>query len=189
MPITMDALPETNPEQNALQSAANERTTEGIRSWGTNKLILSIQNEQPELLSDEIILKLRAERISGRTFLKHAGDVEFFHEKCKLPLGTSEDFADLAKELEQSKYYLSYHGRNSDSQLTMSQGDSKHASLEKPSDTASKKRDLDSEKEASQSPNQKRLRVSLLPGSRTVYETESAEVRCVLSFHSWLMSK
>jgi hypothetical protein len=52
-----------------------------------------------------------------------------------------------------------------------------------------KKRPLDSRKEAGQSLNQKRLQLSLLPGSGAIYETESAVVRYVLSFHSWLVSK
>src|SRR5271168_840849 len=96
-------------------------------------------------------------------------------KNCNLPVGTSSNLADLGKEVKESKHYLSYHGHNSDSQLTVSQGDSEQAS---------KKRRLDSRKEASQYWNQKRLRLSLLPGSGAIYETESAEVRCVLSFHS-----
>jgi len=75
----------------------------------------------------------------------------------------------------------------------VSQGDSEQAGLEEPSDaaskkrrlrepsdTASKKKRLDSRNEANQSPNRKRLRLSRLPGSAAIYETETAVVRCVL---------
>jgi hypothetical protein len=66
-----------------------------------------------------------------------------------------QDLADLAKETKKSKHYLSYHGRNSDSQLTVLQGDSEQSGLKEPSDTTSKKRRLNSRKEASQSPSSK----------------------------------
>jgi hypothetical protein len=130
----MDDIPEPNPEQNELssqagqaKSAANERTTQEIKSLDANNLVLWIQKKQPGLLDDGIIEKLQAKHISGKTFLKYAGDVEFFHEKCNLPIGTSSDLADLATEAKQSKYYLSYHGRNWDNQLTVSQEDSEQA--------------------------------------------------------------
>jgi hypothetical protein len=66
-----------------------------------------------------------------------------------------QDLADLAKETKKSKHYLSYHGRNSDSRLTVLQGDSEQAGLKEPSNTTPPKRRLDSRKEASQSPSSK----------------------------------
>jgi hypothetical protein len=187
----MDAFPKTNPEQNELssqagkaKSAANEHTTQEIRSWDKNKLLLWIQQRLSTTLEPTDAEKILKASISGSVFLRGAGNKEFF-QSAGLSFGVSVELAELAKETKQSKYYLSYHGRNSDSQLTVSQGDSEQAGLEEPSDTASQKRGLDSGKEASQPPNQKRLRVSQLPGSGAIYQTESAEVRCVLSFYSW----
>jgi hypothetical protein len=88
-----------------------------------DKLLGWIKGKQPGLLRDEDIEELKTKRISGRTFLKYAGDKAFFQNDCHLPLGTSSDLADLAKELadpatetndRKSKYYLSYHASHAD---------------------------------------------------------------------------
>ena len=191
--ITMNTLLESSSKQTELSSqasqakpVANEPTTQEMADWDDDKLLQWIQQKEPELLEDENLEKFKAACISGKAFLKYAGNEEFFRKKCNLPAGTSSDLSDLGEEIKKSKkskHYLSYHGRNSDSQLTVSQGDSEQAGLKEPSDITSKKRRLDSRKEVSQSLNQKRLRLSLLPGSGALYETESAEVRCVC-FHS-----
>src|SRR5271156_6491654 len=81
--------------------------------------------------------------------------MEFFI-RCNLPMGTSSNLADLANEIKKSKYCLSFHGRNSDSQLTVPQGDSEQAGLKEPSRIYFKKSRLDSLKEASlKSPSSK----------------------------------
>ena len=182
--------PKTNLGQNKLssqagqaESAAKEHTFQEIKSWDKDTLVPWLEQKLSTTLEPTDAEKILEAGISGSVFLRGAGNKEFF-KSAGLSFGVSVELAELAKEIKTSKHYLSYHGRNSDSQLTASQGKSKPASLEEPSDTTSKKRGLGSEKEASQSPIQKRLRVSLLPGSRAVFETESAEVRCVLSFHS-----
>jgi hypothetical protein len=182
---------EPNPKQtepNSQAAVTNEPTIQEINDWDEDKLLKWIKQKKPNLLRDEKLKKFKAESISGQSFLKYAGNTDFFQRNCHLPAGTSSDLADLARETidRKSKYYLSY---NSDRQLTVSQGGSEQAGVEEPFDTASKKRCLDSRKEANQSPDQKRLQLSLLPGSGAIYETESAVVRYILSFHSWLASK
>src|SRR5579871_3186086 len=88
--------------------------------WNKDTLLLWIQDKKPGLLDNGVLETFKAARISGKAFLKYAGDVRFFKE-CNLPMGTSSDLADLANEIKKSKHCLSYHGRNSDSQLIVSQ--------------------------------------------------------------------
>jgi hypothetical protein len=79
-----------------------------------DKLLLWIQEKKPELFEGEVLETFKAARISGKAFLKYAGDVQFFKE-CNLPMGTSSDLADLAMEAKKSKHCLSYHRCSSDS--------------------------------------------------------------------------
>jgi len=123
--------------------------TQEMEIWNKNKLLQWIQQKEPELLKDENLEKFKAAHISGKAFLKYAGDVQFFKKACNLPIGTSSDLADLANETKKSKHCLSYHGRNSDSKLTVSQGDSEQAGLKEPSDITPRR------KEARQSPSSK----------------------------------
>ena len=109
------------PKQTKLSSQAaaqakpviNEPTTQEIKDWNGDKLLEWIKQKKPDLLRDEDIEKLKTARISGQTFLKYAGNTDFFEKKCHLPAGTSSDLADLAKELagestdRKSKHYLS----------------------------------------------------------------------------------
>jgi hypothetical protein len=107
----MDTFPEQNPEQNKpsseagqAKSAANEPTTDEIRSWDKNKLLLWIQKKlsTPLELTDEMTV-LKAV-INGSVFLQGAGDKEFF-QSAGFSFGASVELAKLAKET--SKYYLS----------------------------------------------------------------------------------
>jgi hypothetical protein len=121
----MNNLPEPNPKPTELSSQAgqakpvtNEPTTQEMEIWNKHKLLLWIQEKKPELFEDEVLEIFKAAHISGKAFLKYAGDVQFFKE-CNLPMGTSSDLADLAKEAKKSKHCLSYHRCSSDSQLIM----------------------------------------------------------------------
>jgi hypothetical protein len=116
----MNNLLEPNPKPTEVSSQAgqakpvtNEPTTQEMEIWNKDELLQWIQQKVPKLLEDENLKKFKAAHISGKGFLKYAGDVEFFEKKCNLPIGTSSDLADLAKETKKSKH--SYHGRNSDS--------------------------------------------------------------------------
>jgi hypothetical protein len=64
--------------------------------------------------------------IDGTVFFGGAGDKKFFQD-AGLSFGASFKLAELAREIKKSKHSLSYHERNSDSQLTVSQGDSEQA--------------------------------------------------------------
>jgi hypothetical protein len=123
----MSALIKPNHEQTGPSSQAkpvtNEPTTQDIKGWNVAKLLEWIKQKKPDLLRDEDIEKFETERISGRTFLKYAGNTDFFRNDCHLPPRTSSDLADLAKELadpatetndRKSKYYLSYHASHAD---------------------------------------------------------------------------
>jgi len=73
--------------------------TQEMEIWNKNKLLQWIQQKEPELLKDENLEKFKAAHISGKAFLKYAGDVQFFKKACNLPIGTSERLADLASEI------------------------------------------------------------------------------------------
>ena len=81
------------------QASHTEPTTEEIKQWDEDELLGWIQQKRPKLLKGDDFKKLKDARIDGTTFLKHAGDVGFFENKCKLPIGTSERLADLAGEI------------------------------------------------------------------------------------------
>jgi hypothetical protein len=152
----MNTPPKPKPTKLSSQAGqtkpvTNEPTTQEMEIWNKDTLLLWIQDKKPELLDDGVLETFKAARISGKAFLKYAGDVQFFKE-CDLPMGTSSDLADLAHEIKKSKHCLSYHGC---SQLTVSQGDSEQAGFEEPSHTTPKKRRLDSQKKANQSPSSK----------------------------------
>jgi len=74
-------------------------TIEEIKNWDAVELLEWIQQNRPKLLQGDPLEKFKAEDISGDVFVNHAGDVEFFRNKCNLPAGTSERLAKLAKEI------------------------------------------------------------------------------------------
>jgi hypothetical protein len=87
----MDSFPEHNSKQ------ASQPTIEEIENWDADELLEWIQQNRPKLLKDDKLEKFKAEDISGDVFVDHAGDVEFFENKCNLPSGTSERLANLAR--------------------------------------------------------------------------------------------
>ena len=58
---------------------------------------MQIQKMRPGLLRDNNLEKFKGAFIDGDVFVDHAGDVEFFENKCKLPIGISERLAKLAR--------------------------------------------------------------------------------------------
>jgi hypothetical protein len=143
----MDASLEPTPELNELssqagqaKSAADEPTIQDIRSWDKKKLLPWIQKKLSVPLEPTDTKKLLNIGINGSVFLQGAGNKEFF-QSAGLSFGASVQLAELARET--SKHYLSYYRRNSDSQLTVSQGDSRQAGVKEPSDTTSKESRLD----------------------------------------------
>ena len=91
-------------------STANESSIQEIRGFGDDELLQWIQQKEPKLIRGENIQKFKEAAITGRSFLNHAGDVDFFERKCRLPPVLSDDLADLASEIigKKSKYYLHY---------------------------------------------------------------------------------
>jgi hypothetical protein len=53
---------------------------------------------RPKLLQGNSLEKFKAKEISGDVFVDHAGDVEFFENKCDLPIGPSEGLAKRARK-------------------------------------------------------------------------------------------
>ena len=73
-------------------------TIEEIKQWDEDELLECIQQNRPKLLKDYDLKKFKEVRILGKAFLMLAGNVEFFENKCNLPIGTNERLADLARE-------------------------------------------------------------------------------------------
>ena len=103
-----------------------------------DKLLCWVDKERPKLLGGDDREKFKKAGIPGLIFLKHAGDRKYFHEECGLSIGSSEMLADLASEIvegdkanRKGKCGLSYHGHHLDSQLTVSQGEERGASIGK----------------------------------------------------------
>ena len=74
-------------------------TIEEVKNWDAEELLEWIKENRPKLLKGDKLEKFKAEDISGDVFVGHAGDVEFFENKCNLPSGTSERLANLAREV------------------------------------------------------------------------------------------
>ena len=105
-----------------------EATIEEVTKYNEDKLLQWIEQKRPGLLRDTNLEIFKQAFIDGDVFVDHAGDVEFFEIKCKLPIGISERLAKLAREIAggetagiKSKLYLSCHAHHVDSKLTTSQ--------------------------------------------------------------------
>lgn len=85
----MDRSPERNPKL----------TFEEIKELDSVELLEWFQREHPKALQGDKLDKFGEADIDGATFLKHAGDMEFFCNGCNLPIGTSARLADLASEM------------------------------------------------------------------------------------------
>ena len=81
------------------QTSQAKPIIEGINELDADELLEWIQQERPKALKSDKVEKFKKADIDGATFLKHAGDVDFFENKCNLPIGTSERLADLAREI------------------------------------------------------------------------------------------
>ena len=104
-PTIMSTSADQNSRQNELgspsnqaKSAANEPSIEEIRRFGDNELFRWIQQNEPNMINGDYIEKFKAERITGRAFLNHVGDKNFFRVDCDLSVVLSDDLADLANE-------------------------------------------------------------------------------------------
>jgi len=91
----MDSIP----EHNSKQAGHTKPTIEEIKKWNEDELVTQIQQMRPGLLRSTNLEIFKEAFIDGDVFVDHAGDVEFFEIKCKLPIGISERLAKLAREV------------------------------------------------------------------------------------------
>ena len=82
-----------------MDSSEVKPTAEQVKELDADQLLEWIKKNRSKLLSDDQKKTFREKDISGDIFLNHAGDVEFFENKCNLPIGASERLANLAREL------------------------------------------------------------------------------------------
>ena len=74
-----------------------------MKDWDQDNLLQWIQQKRPNLLRREHLDKFRAAEFLGETFLRRAGDVDFFM-KAGLPLGVSEVLASLGDEVKEGEF-------------------------------------------------------------------------------------
>jgi hypothetical protein len=89
----------SSPEHDPKQASQALPPIEEIKNWVSGKLLEWIKDNRPNLLNSAQVGILEEQDISGDVFLNHAGDAEFFENKCKLTPGPSERLANLAMEL------------------------------------------------------------------------------------------
>ena len=114
---------ELSSQASQAKFAANEPTIEEIGLWDEEKLLQWIQWKLPIPLKNKDAEKFLNAEIDGQVFSKHVGDRDFFIS-AGFSIGVSDKLAELAKETigRKSKYFLLYHGRHTDNELTVSQG-------------------------------------------------------------------
>jgi hypothetical protein len=100
-PAFLSTAMDTVQEPDLKQASRAKDTAEDIKEKGLAELLEWIQQKRPNPLDDDDVVKaFKKARISGRVFLRHAGDVGFFKNECGLPIGVSEDLAYLVMEIE-----------------------------------------------------------------------------------------
>ena len=86
-------------EDNLKQSSQAMPTIEEVKNWDAEELLEWIKENRPQLLRGDTLKKFKAEEVSGEVFLRHACNLKFFKEGCKLPAGPSDGLAYLASEI------------------------------------------------------------------------------------------
>jgi len=86
-------------ELNLKQASQSESTIDEIKRCDPGELLKWFDINRPKALTSKSRDKFEGADIDGTTFLDHAGDMKYFHEGCKLPIGTSERLARLAAEI------------------------------------------------------------------------------------------
>ena len=93
-------------EHGPKQASQAESTIEIIEDWDSDDLLKWIQQYRPKLLRGDNLEKFKLLEISGRLFVDQAGNIEFFQNICKLPIGPSMELANLASEMAGTKSKL-----------------------------------------------------------------------------------
>ena len=94
-----DVTTDSNPDDSPVMNKTPNPTMEEVKEWDNDQLLNWIQEVQPKLLRGQNIENFKAAEIPGDVFLRKAGDVLFFENKCHLPVGPSEQLAYLAEEI------------------------------------------------------------------------------------------
>jgi len=157
------------PTELGAQDLPTIPTVKEMVTWDKEKVLRWIQQRDRSLLEGDDLDDFKKAGTPGRAFV--ASNAERFRNLFGLSPVVCLSLDGLVDEVKKGKFILWMPLRP---QLTVSKADSQQTG------TASKKR----RQEANQPPNRKRFRLSLLPGSDTIYETESAEVCYMLSFDS-----
>jgi len=99
---------------------SKQATIDEIKGYDVNELLGWVEKNLPNALTRKQRDKFKDADINGTTFLEHAGDRKFFHEGCKLPIGTSERLAKLAAEIApiKSKFTIFIHAHYVNCKLT-----------------------------------------------------------------------
>ena len=87
---------DSSPQLSTKQASHKEKAT---TEWNVDDLLGWIDEKRPHMLEDDDRENLRLARISGEVFLTFAGNIEFFENKCKLPVGIAVVLANLSREL------------------------------------------------------------------------------------------
>jgi hypothetical protein len=107
MPVAMTASFESKSEETELsiQDLPKVPTVKEMEAWDNAALLKWIQQKKPNLLRREYLDKFRAAEFLGETFLRRAGNVDFFM-KAGLPLGVSEVLANLGDEVKEEGKFI-----------------------------------------------------------------------------------
>ena len=98
-PAFLSTAMDTFQKHNPKQASHTKSTIEKVKEWDEDDLLKWIHQERPGLLKADNLEKFKAAFIHKNIFVDHAGDVGFFENKCKLPIGISESLAKLAREV------------------------------------------------------------------------------------------
>jgi hypothetical protein len=90
---------EPNSQSSQAMPATDEYTIDKVKRWNRDQLLDWIQKNLANPLDNEDEGLFLKAKIGGNVFLNHKGDTKYFEEKCKLAPRTSEDLAQLAKNL------------------------------------------------------------------------------------------
>jgi hypothetical protein len=89
----------------SFESKPEIPTVQEMETWDEAALLKWIQRERPKLLRGEYLDKFTVAVFLGETFLRRAGDVDFFM-KAGLPLGVSEVLANLGDEAKKEGRFI-----------------------------------------------------------------------------------
>lgn len=105
MPVAMTTSFKSKSKRTELspQDPLTTSTAQEMTAWDEATLLEWIHRVKPQLLKGENLDKFTAAGFLGETFIRRAGDVDFFM-KAGLTLGVSEVLANLGDEVKEGKF-------------------------------------------------------------------------------------